>query len=1022
MKSFFTYFIKAYRVTFLLIVALAIFGVSTAITLPRESTPEIKIPIGVVMTAYPGASARDVEELVTAPIEDRLSNLEHIDSISSSSSLGVSSITIEYQPEADLDETIRTLREEVQKIRDLPEDALDPEVIEISFSNEPIISIGLSGIEDQRLLTVYAEDIAEELENIQGVSDVVVVGGRQEEISVHLDPAVLAQRGLSISHVVGAISSANFNAPFGQLATDHFLYDLRITGRFEDVSDIARVPIPLPQGGFVLLKDIAEVQLALTDTASSARISVDGSDAKGAVTVQVFKQTGGNIIEIVDQAITTVDTFVSTELPDAIQVTTFSDRADEIRRSLSDVTRSGIQTFFIVFAILWLFLGWKEAVIASTAVPFTFFISFIIFDIANITLNSISLFSLILSLGLLVDTAIVIVEGIHAGTASQLIDAHASDVLTQFQKPLSAGVMTTVAAFFPMLLVSGIIGQFLRTIPIVISATLLSSLFVALAILPAVAVTILKRWPSQADDEIRWFTRQFNVFRGWYNKKMDTLLSNRRLQNRFIVTLVILMVVGLALPFTGLLKTGLFPAADIDFILGNVELAPGSTLAQTERVLAHVEDVLQTVPEIESFSLNAGSSTSLDIGGSTSSEYLGSFFINLARDRDKSSIELSEEFRDRFSEITEAKIEVADISSGPPTAPPVEVKVVGTDLSELDRISQETIKVIQDIAGTVEVDRDLRFSAGSFDFVFHKERLAEEGLSAGVVAQTLRSYIFGVEATTFLDERNEEVSVELLAPNKVVRTLDDIESLEIVTPSGGIVTVGQVANVTLTTSVNTIRHRDGERTVTVTANVRKGFNANEISASVEERLAEVQLPAGYEFIVGGEQEETQETFTDLYQSMIIAVIAILVILVFEFNSYRQPLIIIVSIPLALIGVLFGLLILGGQLNFASFIGLVSLTGIVVNNAILLVDRANYYVARGVSEIEAAKHATQERLRPIILTTITTAAGVTPLIFVDAFFRDLALTIITGLLFSTVLTLAFIPVLYVRQQQKMKPGI
>ncbi|MEX1112697.1 MAG: efflux RND transporter permease subunit [Candidatus Andersenbacteria bacterium] len=1014
--GFFSYFIRSYRVTFLIILALAVFGISTAVSLPRESTPEIEIPFGIVVTAYPGASARDVEELVTRPIEDALADLSGVKEITSSSSLGISSVNVEFNADEDLGDAIRRLREEVDKVRDLPSDAIDSEVVEINFTNEPIISVGLSGVDDQRLLTIYAEDIAEEIETIPGVSNVVVVGSRQEEIVVRIQPQVLATRGISVSQILGALSGANINAPFGRLETSQFGYDLRIAGGFENVSDVAELPISASQGS-VLLKDIAHVESTVNETSSSARISVDGSPATPAVTIQVFKQTGGNIIDIVDTVTAEVDTFVQEELPEDVVVSTFSDRASDIRKSLSDVTRSGIQTFIIVFLILWVFLGWKEAIIASTAVPFTFFISFIVFDLTDITLNGISLFSLILSLGLLVDTAIVIVEGIHAGAGRGDIEENAAGVLKQFQKPLTAGVMTTVAAFFPMLLVSGIMGQFLRTIPIVISATLLSSLFVALALLPAVAVSILKRWPV-THVEGNWFNTRFERFRTWYDGFITKALNNRRFQNRFIVTLVILMVLGLSLPFTGLLKTGLFPSVDIDFILGNVELPPGSRLEETEAVLTKIEADLREVDVIESFSLNAGSSTSFDLGGGSSSENLGSFFINLKKDRNISSVELSDVLRKQLAGVSEAQIEIADISAGPPTAPPVEAKVVGPEIAELDRISQELVTLLEDIPGAIEVDRDLRFSAGAFEFTLNNEQLADAGLSPAVVAQALRTYVFGVEATTFLDQRNEEVSVQVQAPTEAVDTPDDIEALQLVTPGGQTVTLGQVADVALVSSVNTIRHRDRERTVTVTANVGEGSNPNAVSTELQQRVGSIQLPTGYHVIFGGEQQETEETFADLYRSMIIAVIAIMAILVIEFNSYRQPLIILIAIPLALIGVLFGLLILGGQLNFASFIGLVSLTGIVVNNAILLVDRMNTYVARGLRPEDAAKRSTHDRLRPIILTTITTAAGVAPLIWVDEFFRDLALTIITGLIFSTVLTLVLIPILYVRQQKKL----
>lgn len=1014
-KGILGYFLLRWRVSVLLMIGLALAGTITALTLPRESTPEVTIPFASVVTVYPGASARDVEELVTDTVENRVENVEGVKEVTSSSQLGVSVVSVEFNAEEDVDEAVSRLRESVSSVPGFPSGAEDPEVVEISFENEPILTIALGGISDERLLTLYAEAVAEEARTIPGVSDVRVVGGREEEIQVLLDPERLALHGLSISRVVGAIQGSNVNVPIGQIDTKGFAYDLRLQGRFSSISDVADVTVTTPSGTPIPLDELGTVQLVIPESSTEARISVNGEESTPAVTLQVTKKTGGNIIDIVDSVETVIQEVREEQLPPEVFIETFADRAEDIRKSLRDVTSSGFQTLIIVFVVLWLFLGWKEALIAALAVPLTFSLSFIVFESANVTLNSLSLFSLILALGMLVDNAIVLVEGIHRGVGKPNLREHAYSMVQRFRKPLIGGTLTTVAAFAPMLLVSGIIGQFLRTIPIVLSATLLSSLFVALAFIPVAAVQTLKNATKPTAPRI--FDGYFMQFQTWYQERVEYMLNHRRAQNIFITILVVLLFVGFALPFTGLLKTGLFPSVDVNFMIVNVELPSGAKLEQTAQTIDQIEDILRKTPEIQSYVANIGTSSSIDIGGGSSSEHLGSFSINLQEDRVRSSVELSQDLRREFAAIGTADITVVDISAGPPTASPIEFRVIGPDLDQLVTLSQELMDELAQVNGVIDVDRNLRFSAGEFTFSFNPTLLAQHGLSASDAAFTVRNYVFGTEATSFLGESGDEVPVQVQATDISVDSVNDILTLPLLNQQGEVVRVNQIGTVELNTSINTIRRTGGERAITVTADSDGSRTPNEISLEFQEKVEAKQLSDGYRVEFGGEQQETAETFADLYRSMIVAVLLILIILVLEFDSFKQPFLIFLTIPLALIGVLFGLVILGGQLNFAAFIGLVSLTGIVVNNAIILVDRMNTLVNAGRAVTDAVLEAVNTRIRPVILTTLTTVLGVVPLIWVDEFFRDLALTLVTGLVFSTILTLVFIPVLYLRMKQK-----
>lgn len=1013
-RGFFAYFLYSYRVTYLIIVGLALLGVVALLTLPRESTPEVEIPYAIVITGYPGASARDVEELVTEKIETTLESLSGIKEITSSSSQGLSTIAIQYEASQDITDSLNRLREKVTKITGLPEEAQSPRIQEINFSNEPIITIALGGIDDQRLLTIYANELADRLERIAGISEVTIAGGLEEQTNLQIYPEKLAANGLSLLQVIGTIRSANAGIPLGQLETKDFNYDVRAGHRFANTADVAKIALRASNGTVIPLEQIADISSGITKTNTISRLNLPNQPTTSSVSLNVIKKTGGNIVDIVNQVKIELTNASQDLLPAGVFTETFIDRADEIRTSLSNVTRSGLQTLLIVLLILWLFLGLREALIAASSIPLTFFISFILFELFDISLNNISLFSLILSLGLLVDTTIVIVEGIHTGIGTDNLYIHAAHTVNRFKKPLIGGTLTTVAAFFPMLLVTGIIGEFLRTIPIVISSTLLAALFVSLALIPPIAVRAF----HQTTRHTGYITKRFNIFfdhfRSWFELLLHRLLHNQRAQNIFIFGLTILLIAGLSLPFSGLLKTGLFPVVDLDYLIINVELPPGSSLSATSEIVKSVEEQLHQIPEITSYTVNIGTGSSQSfesVAGSNSN--LASFFINLSHDRSISSIDISENLRQSFSIITQAKISVAEISAGPPTAPPVEINVSGPDLVILDELSRQVMDHLEVIPGTIDISRNFQYNSGEFTFTYNPTAVAAYGLNSTDISNTIRTYLFGSDVTTYLNQAGERTAVNITAADITVNSISKLLTLPILTPTGNSITLSQIASVELDTGVDTIRHRNGERTITITANASSNITPNEISNRLSTHINSLSIPNGYNIVIGGEQQETEQTFADLYRSMIIAVILILIILVVEFNSFKQPFIIFISIPMALIGVLFGLLIFRGQLNFSAFIGLVSLTGIVVNNAIILVDRMNILVAQGQQLIEAIEKSVHSRLRPVILTTFTTAAGVAPLIFVDEFFRDLALTIINGLIFSTILTLIFIPILYLR---------
>ncbi|MFH1047125.1 MAG: efflux RND transporter permease subunit [Patescibacteria group bacterium] len=1033
------FFLRNRKFTSVLMTLIVIVGLVSVFMIPKEAMPDVDFPIAVVSTSFPGASALDVEQFVTDEIESRVLHLEDVDNVTSTSSRGMSTVVVEFDVDANSFEKMNDLKDAVDLAKpSLPDEANDPMVQKISFDEMPIISVSVSGPYNLAQLKSYAEDLKTEIERVAGVSKVNVLGGEDREISVLLDRAQLNSYNLSIGQVIQAISMANTDIPVGSIETAGEIFAIRFSGKMADAEDIRNVPVGSVNDTPVLVRDVGQVVDGYREVASISQLSVDGSKPEPSVTLSIYKVSGGNVLSIVKNIEQTMAEAQADFLPNDLLVKKTEDNAAYIRQDLSDLSVNGLETIVIVFLLLLAFLGLREAFIAGAAIPMTFLISFAVLASIGFTLNSLTLFSLILALGILVDSAIVVTEAmnraIRAGESAR--DA-AFLTIAKFKLPLISGTLTTVFAFIPMLLTSGIMGEYIRSIPISVSIVLLASLFVALAIVPVLSMKHMAADRRQR----RWFglakyfrherltglaalrERLIESMGNRYTNFLSRMLGDRRKFRLMAITLSVAFALSVALPFVGLLKVNMFPVDDSDVLYINFSAPLGTTLGSTFEAMSPIETLLLADDQIESFVLNAGSSYSGGFGFGSSSPQVGFAVVNLHEDRSQTSSEITERYRAALAAEYDGSVYQVDVSqpsSGPGGELPVVVRITGDDLIELESLANQIADELRDIEGATGVGTSIAETNGEFVVYVDRQKAQLYGLTAMQIAGLLRNSVYGSEATTLsIDSNDVGVNVRYqLDPNAAdgtatrVADIGDIGTLTVTTPRGT-VPLSTFLTTRFEGSQASISHEDGNRVVRVESDLLGGATAQVVLNDLSKRLERLDIPSGYTINFGGDMEAINESFTDLFRAMILGIFMIAGLLIWQFKSYRQPLFVLVTIPLALIGVFPGLTLVGQPLTFPGFIGVVALAGIVVNNAIILIDEINSLRKGGADRLDAIREAARTRLQPILLTTITTVAGILPLAITNPTWGPLGYSIAFGLLFSTVLTLFVVPMLYAR---------
>jgi CzcA family heavy metal efflux pump len=1003
-----------------LLVLIVIAGLYCYATLPRESFPDITIPYVFVTTTYEGVAPEDMEELITIPIERKLKGINDVEEIRSTSAEGLSTVAIKFLPKVDLDDALQKVRDKVDQAEgDLPAELQDDPVIkEVNFSDMPVIRVVLSGPLSLRRLQNLAEDIQDELESIPGVLEARLTGGLEREIHVEFDLDRVRAYNVPFSSIVRSLTQSNVNMPGGSMDIGEGKYLVRVPEDFQHPSEIFSIVAFVRDGKPVYLRDIAIIRDAYKDPLTRSRINREKS-----VTIAVLKRSGENIVRIADDVKRVVDD-MRPVLPQTLKIDLTADMSNDVRLLVADLENNILSGLVLVLAVIFVFIGGQSAIFVALAIPYSMFITFSLLTGFNVTLNMVVLFSLILALGMLVDNGIVIVENIYRHMQQGEPRQEAARVATdQVAWPVITSTLTTLGAFSPMLFWPGIMGEFMGYLPQTLIMALSASLFVALVINPVLSARYQKvkiKNPSGNPKSKEPIVKRFYlVILKWF------------LGHRWVVLVCApILFVSAILAFAMFGKgTEFFPETEPRRAYVNIKAPEGTNLDSSDKLVARIEKIVSEYEDIRYVISNIGS-----IGGDPFSQ--GGTGTHISRvvldfkdfhDRSRPSSEIIKEVRRKILKaIHGAEVQVEKEEEGPPTGPPVNIEVSGDDIHVLGALAARVREEIKDIPGLVDLKDNFVKGKPEIRVRVDKEKAALMGLDTYTIAYTVKGAIKGVKAGVYREGKDEYDIIARL-PERDRKSIEGLKRITVSGSRGEPIPLTSLARVSLGSGIGAIMRLDQKRVVTISGDV-SGRLANDIIRDIDARLAQrIDWPKGYAYRFTGEQEEQAKAQAFLSKAFFACITIILLILLTQFNSFITPLIILVSVLLSMIGVFFGLLITGTAFGIImTGIGVISLAGVVVNNAIVLIDYINQLIGRGISSTEALMRAGAVRFRPVMLTAITTILGLLPMATGISFdFRKLAfdiggessqwwgpmaVAVIFGLGFATLLTLIVVPVL------------
>lgn len=1031
--KFFELIIKNKVTVYILVLMIVLIGASSYISLPRESSPSIKIPYVFIATVYPGVSPQDIENLVTQEIEKEVKSISGVKEIKSVSRESFSSISVEFNTDVIIDDAIQKVRDKVATAKTkMPTDIKEPIISEINFSELPMMYVNLSGNVGLANLKKIGTQIQDKIEEIPGVLSADVIGGVDREVKIDADAERLKYYNISFNDLINAVSAENLNIPGGAVDIGKSSFLIRVPGEYENPELMSNIIVKKNGDYPVYLNDVAQVTYGYKERQTYAR-----KNGVESITLPVKKRSGSNIIEISEKVhdILENNNGIITE---GVSYSITSDQSDYIKTTVHELENGIVTGVVLVMLILFFFMGLKNSLLVATSIPLSFLISFIVLSAMGITLNMIVLFTLILVLGIIVDDAIVVIENIYRLQEKENYNPHDASIEgpREVVFPVTIATLTIISSFFPLLFFPGIVGDFMKYMPITLIVCLLSSLFVAMIISPVQAAVFIhfkkdrERSQKKKFRPVGRFLEHFdevlfgNALR-IYEKVLRVALTHRKT----VISITFLLLIAVFLIY-GKFNYGTEFFPDTDPRQASITLATpvGTNIEETNKITKELEKKIPELKDIKYIVTNVGSSNNpLDFSGDgipTKSVITVTFFDKL--DREQSSKLSIEQIRNALYMVPGGEVKIEKQQMGPPTGPPVNIEISGDDFAKIGNISDEIKNQIKGIPGLTDLTDNFDEARPEIKIIVDREKAALYGLNTAMIGATIRTAVNGTTASKIREGKDEyDVTVRL---NKEQRNdISTIDNMFITNTKGEKIPISSVGSIEFSGGIGAINRKDLKRVVTVSANA-EGRLGNDVLKDVQAKLKDFKLPDGYSISYTGEQEDQAETSAFLGKALMIALMMIFFLMVIEFNSLRVPLIIMISVILSLIGVLIGLLITGTPFGIMmTGIGVIALAGIVVRNAIVLLDFQKELVARGLNRDEALVQAGLIRMRPIFLTAAATILGIVPLASgVDfdwrtlswivggensAFWRPMGVAIIFGLMVSTFLTLVIIPSIY-----------
>ncbi|WP_027398204.1 efflux RND transporter permease subunit [Anaerovorax odorimutans] len=1006
--------IKRPVASIMLMLIVILVGTISLIGLPQDLMPKMELPIALVMVDYPNASPEEVENMVTKPIEQALASVENLDTLYSMTSQGTAIAFIKFQNNTDMNFATLNMREKIAMISDyLPDECSDPMVLKMDMNAAPVVQVYVSGdIPLSSLNNEIDDNISSYFEKAAGVASVNVYGGIEKEISLSFDQEKLMGYGLSLSSISQILSAENINRPSGDITKGSKEIIVRTMGEFDSVDDIKNLPVSLTDRSVIHLQDIANIEDRYKEQDSISRV-----DGQSSIAITITKQSDANTVDVSDEVHKQIKK-LEKKYPDLNFVVGF-DQADFIKSSISSVSQSAITGAILAAIVIFLFLkNISTTMIISISIPTSILATFALMKLRGMTLNMITLCALTLAVGMLVDNSVVVLENIfrirqETETAEEAAILGSKEIIIA----VTASTLTSIVVYLPIALSNGISALMFRDFCYTIIIALIASLIVSLTVVPMLCSRVLTK--GFHTDYIRLgkfhyrfkLVPYFSKLINWITLEYEAFIrKSLMIRKRIIAICIVIFIVSCSL--LGVVGMELLPATDEGTFKVTVDCPYGTSLADKDKIITELETYILSIPELKHCTVDIGNTDFLTTG-SVNESSLSVTLVN-KQDRKRSTAQVVKDVKKHFSNFVGADIDVSESSSisSMSGGADMELTIKGKELDKMEKIGEDLSKIISKIDGVSDTDVELKEGNPEVKVILNRDTAAYYGVTAYQMANTLSSSLAGTTSTK-LKVSGEETEINLYLENKFGDSFDNMKQIMITTNTGQVVPVGQIAEFEFDNSPNVIYRENQQRYTTLSIDV-DGRDLGSVSKDVLAKVDEYQFPEGYSYDTGGQQEEMVEAFGQLLLALVAAVLLVYFLLAAQFEALILPLIVMMSIPFAMSGAFIALFICGKSLSMTSFIGLIMLIGIVVNNSILLIEFIKQH-KKTMDRNEAIVQAGKLRLRPILMTSLTTCVGMVPMSLGigdgGEVLSPMGISIIGGLIASTLVTLILIPVLY-----------
>ena len=1007
--------------------AIILFGLLAIFRLPRDLFPDIELPTLTVITVYPGANAEQVEKEVTNPLEIVLASTENIKKIQSFSKDNVSTISLQFNWGTDISEASANARDLIELVKyQLPREAQQPMIMKINSSVMPVVILGLqTSDENVNISELIDKVISPRLQHIDGVGSVMPIAQPEYEIAIEVDPLKAEKYGLSMDYISTLLKSLNVNIPAGSLKSGIWDINITVKGQVNSLENLENLPLNTYTGQVIRLKDIATVKKQI-----KAKDEIARTHQSRATALLIQKQSQANALQVYDAVMKEINNI---PLPQGTNLYEVFNTTEIINGSINNIVQTLLWGGLWVILVVWLFLrAWRSSLIISLSIPFSMLIALVTMMISGFTINVFTLMSMVVAIGMVVDNSVVVVENINKYLDRGIKKKEASMFATgEMGLAISASTLTTIAVFFPLIFAGGIVGIFFQQFSIIGAATMLGSLLIALTLTPSLTSQMLVE-PTKQKKKLKIYEiseKWYVSLENYYSKLIKWCLHHKT-----VIVVIMITIIGLSVVIgKWFIGTEYIPNIDGGDLITVIQLPEGYSAVETEKVAAKIEKFIESnVPEIVFGFTVAGQTDQgiLSSVGFKENKNLATIVYHMVppdqRKRSSQQIaKLIEKELKKMPEIEQFNVTGGSILSDAllGNAKPIEIVITGNDLDVLSKYAKIIEDSLKKNPNLTNIQNSLANTKPEFRITFDKDRMADLKINLGMAAMQVRQSLYGTEAGKY-NEQGNEIPINVRYKRDELTSINDVLNIRISSLTGNSYALREVADVNIDNGYAEIMHDNQQRVAIVGADITNDIDLGTMSKEVQEMINNINHSNNVMIQLKGQVEEQQESFSSLILILIISVILVYMIMAAQFGNLLQPFIIFLSSPFAIVGSIFAFYITGTTLSLISFVAIILLMGVVINNGIVLIDYTNMLIKRGYALYDALVLAGRSRLRPVLMTTITTIMGMLPMAVNNGLLHEIwapfGITSIGGLAFATLITLIWIPVLYSLFFANVKP--